>query len=201
MSGLLDQPKGLDPRGLLVPKPAATSDSLVHTPVRQDRETLGRERRAPAIGLRHTLHEAHEADPDLSSDPQPTSYPAPTRAHQAREHRPLSGHRGRGRSGSIGRNGGLNRRGEPVAGCAAGSPSLSLYRTRVYRGHRRCRASSIWMTPQDLDRPTSTSHVRLESLRCSASPIQNNHSLLGISTGTMLLIVIATMAATAMGIR
>jgi len=33
------------------------------------------------------------------------------------------------------------------------------------------------------------------------APIQNNPSLLGMSTGAMLLIVIATMAATAMGFR
>jgi len=136
--------RGLTREDYFIPKPAAISGSLVDPPVRQDCETLGREYRAPAIGLRHALHEAHEADPDLSPDPQPMGYPAPTRAHQAREYRPLSGHRGRGRPGSVGGNGSLNRRGEPAAGRATGSPSPSLYRTMgLSRGrHRRERHPS-----------------------------------------------------------
>lgn len=57
------------------------------------------------------------------------------------------------------------------------------------------------MTPQDRDRPTSTSALGLNHYVVLRAPIQNNPSLLGISTGAMLLIVIARMAATATGIR
>ena len=57
--------------------------------------SLGRERRARQLGLRHALDAPDEGGADLPKDRKSASGPAAARAYEAGEHRPLSRDRGR----------------------------------------------------------------------------------------------------------